>query len=157
MTRKTLWLLIIALLVLVTSFSVFQDRGINRSSFLILNMPYAHADHDKVLIFPMLVKVHADWCPACQNITSDVWPTLQKKYMGKVEFITLDVTDSRTTAKATKEAKFYGLAQWFEQNKTRTSLVALIDPRNKSVIKAFINEANPRAYEFEIERFIQTQ
>lgn len=107
-----------------------------------------HAEH------PLLVKIQADWCPACKNI-APAWSALEKQYKGQVQFVTLDVTDNKTAQQAAKTAKSLGLSKWFEQNRTKTSLVALIHPESKMIIKTFVNEANAKAYQPAIDDLIQ--
>lgn len=92
---------------------------------------------------PLLVEIHADWCPACDHIE----PTLQrlkKAYQGKVTFVTLDVTNRRTAVEARKTAKELGLEKWFEMNRSKTGLVAIIN--NGQVVKTYIAQADDAQY-----------
>ncbi|HEY9688131.1 MAG TPA: thioredoxin family protein [Coleofasciculaceae cyanobacterium] len=95
---------------------------------------------------PLLVGIHAAWCPGCKNIEPAMM-TLMNEYKDAVQFVTLDVTDAKSTQESAKKAKSLGLSKWFEQNKTKTSTVAIMAPGNKKVVKTFMNNPDVHAYE----------
>jgi thiol-disulfide isomerase/thioredoxin len=95
---------------------------------------------------PLLVAIHADWCPGCKNIEPSMMK-LMHEYQDRVQFVMLDVTDAKSTQEAAKQAKSLGLSKWFEQNKTKTSTVAIMAPGSKQAAKTFMNNPDVQAYE----------
>ena len=82
---------------------------------------------------PVVVRIHADWCPACRATDATV-TSVRAKYRGDIHFVDFDVTDAKTSAVASAQAKRLGLDGFYEANKTQTSTVGIIDPRTGAVI-----------------------
>lgn len=82
---------------------------------------------------PMAVLISADWCLNCKIIK----PKLQdayKDFEGKIKFVSLDVTDDATFAKAQKQAVQLGVPQLLNGS-ISTGWVALFDRHGKQVGK----------------------
>lgn len=82
---------------------------------------------------PMAVLISADWCINCKIIK----PKLQdayKDFQGKINFVSLDVTDDATFAKAQKQAVQLGVPQLLNGS-ISTGWVALFDRHGKQVGK----------------------
>lgn len=80
---------------------------------------------------PMAVLISADWCFNCKVIK----PKLQeayKPYEGKINFVSLDVTDDKTFMKAKQQAFALGVPQLLAGS-VATGWVALFDRRGKKV------------------------
>ena len=73
---------------------------------------------------PTVAIIRADWCSACREL-EPVMSELMKEYKGKLNFVSLDVTNEETTAKAAATAKSLGLTSFFEANKKSTSTVGV--------------------------------
>jgi thiol-disulfide isomerase/thioredoxin len=90
---------------------------------------------------PVMVEIYASWCPGCQNIAPTL-STLKQKYGDKVHFIVLDVSDKSTTQASEAKAKKLGLASFLAANKSKTSTVAIINPKTGEIWNQFQN--NPK-------------
>ncbi len=94
---------------------------------------------------PVLVDVYASWCPACKNIAPTL-SQLEQQYVGKVEFVVLDVTDKATTAKAEAKAKELGLSDFLAANKAQTGTLTIVDPATGQILAQHRNNANLADY-----------
>ena len=82
---------------------------------------------------PMAVLISADWCLNCKIIK----PKLQEAYkdfQGKINFVSLDVTNDATFTKAQKQALQLGVPQLLNGS-VATGWVALFDRHGKQVGK----------------------
>lgn len=82
--------------------------------------------------------IRADWCPACQKLAPTV-KELMQQYGDKLEFVVFDVTNEQTTNESSAKAAKLGLAKFFEENKGKTSTVAVIDAKGKVTFKTSKN------------------
>jgi thiol-disulfide isomerase/thioredoxin len=94
---------------------------------------------------PVIVDVYASWCSACQNIAPTL-SQLKKDYQGQVNFIVLDVSDKSKARQAEAMARELGLGKFFEMNKSRTGMVAIIDPATGNILTQHYNNANLADY-----------
>ena len=94
---------------------------------------------------PVVVDIYATWCSKCKNIAPTL-SSLKEKYKDKVNFVVFDVTDKKTSAASEKKAKELGLYKFFQDNKSKTSTVAIINPANGKVITQFRNNTNQDDY-----------
>jgi thiol-disulfide isomerase/thioredoxin len=94
---------------------------------------------------PVVVEIHASWCPACKNIAPTL-SQLKQDYEGKANFIVLDVSDRSKTKKSEQTAKELGLGKFFAANKSQTGMVAIIDPANGNILAQHRNNANLKDY-----------
>lgn len=74
---------------------------------------------------PIVAIVKADWCPYCKRI-DPVVSGLMKDYSEKLHFVVFDVTDAKTTAESKEQAEKLGLSKFFDDNKGKTSTVAVL-------------------------------
>jgi thiol-disulfide isomerase/thioredoxin len=99
---------------------------------------------------PYVLVVYADWCPSCQNLK----PTLaliNEKYNGKIRFVRFDITTERTAAKSQELAAKLGLADFYEKNHDRTSVVIILDSSRHEVFRT-ANDYDPQHYETVLDR-----
>jgi thiol-disulfide isomerase/thioredoxin len=89
---------------------------------------------------PVLVDIYATWCGGCQLIKPTL-TTLEKQYSGKVNFVVFDVTDKKTTEVSLAKAQKLGLSDFFVENKSKTSTVAIMNPATGETLKLY--QANP--------------
>jgi len=82
--------------------------------------------------------IRADWCPACQKLDPTV-KELMGQYGDKLEFVIFDVTNEQTTSQSAAKAAKLGLAKFFEENKGKTSTIAVIDAKGKVTFKTSKN------------------
>jgi len=94
---------------------------------------------------PVVVRIHADWCPACKS-THATYEGVQKKFSGKATFVTFDVTDAKTAAASATNAAKLGLTKLFDADKTATSTVAVINPKTGAVSASLYNDNRPADY-----------
>ncbi len=103
---------------------------------------------------PVVVRIHADWCPACKE-TEPVLDGVKQKYGDKVSFVTFDVTNAKTAATAADAAKADGLATFFDATKAATSTVVVIDPKSGAVIAELYNDTEVADYTKAIDRALK--
>lgn len=94
---------------------------------------------------PVVVEVHASWCPACKNIAPTL-SQLKKQYEGKAHFIVLDVSDRAKASQSGARASQLGLGEFFATHKSQTGMVAIIDPATGNILAQHRNNANLAAY-----------
>lgn len=95
---------------------------------------------------PVVVRIHADWCPACKA-TQSMIDNLKRIYAGKINFVQFDVTNANTAAAAQADAQKLGLEKFYEATKAATSTVAVIDPKTGKVLATFYNDGTIGDYE----------
>jgi thiol-disulfide isomerase/thioredoxin len=101
---------------------------------------------------PTVAIIKANWCGACKKLD----PTMMKlmeEYKDKLNFVILDVTDETTSAKAMETAKEKGLEEFFNENKEKTSTVAIFKA-GKRVFKTQYNQ-DREAYVKEFEKALK--
>jgi thiol-disulfide isomerase/thioredoxin len=94
---------------------------------------------------PVVVDIYASWCPACKNIAPTV-SKIKQQYGDKITFVTLDVSDKASAAKAEATAKQLGLSKFFAANKTQTGSLTIVDPATGNILGQERNNAELTAY-----------
>jgi thiol-disulfide isomerase/thioredoxin len=94
---------------------------------------------------PVVVDIYASWCPGCKNIAPTV-SKIKQKYGSKITFVTLDVSDRSSSAKAEAKAKQLGLGKFYAANKTQTGSLTIIDPSTGNILGQERNNAELTAY-----------
>ncbi|MGK7931255.1 MAG: thioredoxin domain-containing protein [Microcystaceae cyanobacterium] len=94
---------------------------------------------------PVIVDVYATWCSACNNIAPTL-SQLKKDYRGQVNFVVFDVSDKRKARQSEAKARELGLGKFFEQNKSRTGMITVIDPTTGDILTQHYNNANLADY-----------
>jgi thiol-disulfide isomerase/thioredoxin len=94
---------------------------------------------------PVVVDIYASWCPACKNIAPTV-SKIKQQYGNKITFVTLDVSDKASAAKAEAKAKQLGLGKFFAANKTQTGSLTIVDPATGNILGQERNNAELTAY-----------
>lgn len=98
---------------------------------------------------PRVAVIRADWCPACQKL-GPTMKELMAEYGDKLEFIIFDVTSEQTSSESAARAAKLGLTKFFNENKGKTSTIAVIDAKGKVTFKTsknFDREAYVRAFD----------
>ncbi len=93
---------------------------------------------------PMVVIIRADWCPACHKV-EPILDDLKAQYAERLNFVILNVTSDETSKEAAMTAEHFGLTKFFAANKTKTSMVAIFDTKQKALFKTDHNY-NREAY-----------
>ena len=117
---------------------VFQARGATEVAAL---GPLAPSLQGK----PVVVRIHADWCPACKATQSTI-DHLRQAYAGKINFVQFDVTNAKTAAASKALAQKLGLEKFYDASKAATSTIAVIDPQNGKVYATFYNDSRNDDY-----------
>lgn len=81
---------------------------------------------------PIVVKLHAQWCPKCM-VTKGVWADVEKEYAGRVHLVVMDFTNDASTEASRKEAQRLGLDRFFEEFSGATGIVVVLHARTKEV------------------------
>lgn len=98
---------------------------------------------------PLVVRVHADWCPACKATQATI-DDLKQFYAGKINFVQFDETNGKTAAASQAEAQKLGLEKFYDAAKTATSTVAVIEPKDGKVYAIFYNDSTLGDYKMAI-------
>jgi thiol-disulfide isomerase/thioredoxin len=101
---------------------------------------------------PVVVDIYASWCPSCKNIAPTI-SALKQEYASKANFVVFDVSDQATTEKSLAKAKELGLEEFFTKNKANTSLVAIMDPADSSILLEKQNNADAMTYKTVLDAF----
>jgi thiol-disulfide isomerase/thioredoxin len=94
---------------------------------------------------PTIVKIHADWCPACKTL-NPIFDSLQQQYQGRANFVVLDVTDRARTQASEAKARELGLSSFFAAKKSQTATIAVINPKNGQVLQEFQKNFDTQTY-----------
>jgi len=105
---------------------------------------------------PVLVRVHADWCPACKATQATI-DDLNRTYAGKITFVQFDETNAKTAAVSQAEAQKLGLEKFYDAAKAATSTVAVIDPKDGRVYTTFYNDSTIGDYKAAIDAALKTE
>lgn len=81
---------------------------------------------------PVVVKLHAQWCPKCM-VTKSVWSDLEKEYAGRVHLVVMDFTSDASTDASRNEAHRLGLERFYEEFSGATGIVVVLHARTKEV------------------------
>jgi len=103
---------------------------------------------------PTIVKIYADWCPACQRLRP-VTEALQQQYNGRANFVVFDVTNRSTTQAAEARARELGLSDFLAAHRGQTSTVAIVNPSNGQVLTQFRYNFDQQDYVNGIDRAIE--
>ncbi len=95
---------------------------------------------------PTVVLLHADWCGACKKI-APMLTELKQQYGDRLNFVELDVTNEETTAQAAVKARELGIGKFFEANKKKSSLVALIGKGGKVLFQTHYSTNRQGAFD----------
>lgn len=87
---------------------------------------------------PTVALIRASWCPACQQL-EPMMRKLQAEYKDRINFVILDVTDEKAINNSVAIAKENDLSDFFNENKTKTSTVAVFDVKGEKVFQTKYN------------------
>ena len=94
---------------------------------------------------PVVVRIHADWCPACKATQATI-DDLKQAYAGKINFVQFDLTNANTAATSQAEAQKLGLGKFYDASKAATSTVAVIDPKDGKIYATLYNDNSLEDY-----------
>lgn len=81
---------------------------------------------------PLVVKLHARWCPYCL-MTKDDWGRVEEAYRGRVDFVVLDFTTAASTERSRAEAERLNLRGFFDEYVGATGMVVVLDGVTREV------------------------
>ena len=105
---------------------------------------------------PLVVKLHARWCPYCL-MQKDEWSQIEKAYAGRVNFVVLDFTNERSTERSRREAERLNLVPFFDEYAGATGLVVVLDARTKEVLAEVGGNQGFDAYRTAIDAALATR
>ena len=105
---------------------------------------------------PVVVRIHADWCAACKATQATI-DTLKQAYGDRIAFVQFDVTNAKTAAASEAEARRLGLDTFYDTQKTATSTVAIIDPKDGKIFATFYNDSMPTDYQVAIDGALKSE
>lgn len=101
---------------------------------------------------PIVAVISAEWCPYCKNV-EPVMMKLMKDYSDKFSFVVFDVTDEKAVKESMMKAEKLGLAEFFKENKRKTSAVAVL--KEKKVVYKTFNNTKREDYETAFENALK--
>jgi hypothetical protein len=90
------------------------------------------ATWDAAATTPIVVKLHARWCPVCMA-TKDVWTSVTAEYGGRVRFVVFDFTTEGTVSASRARARTAGLEAVFDEYNGETGTVLVVDGASRDV------------------------
>ena len=94
---------------------------------------------------PVVVDIFSETCSGCKKIKPTL-EALKKEYGSKASFVVFDVSNKKTIETAEAKAKELGLENVFNQYKSKTATVAVINPATGEVVKLFRKNDNKADY-----------
>jgi len=92
-----------------------------------------------------VVKIHADWCGSCKA-TESVWERVQNELGDRATVVKLDVSDRVEYEKATAEARRLGIEDFFQEYRSKTGVVAVLDCQTREPVAVLIGERDFEKY-----------
>ena len=99
---------------------------------------------------PLFVTITAKWCTSCQSLKPSV-EELEYVYNGKVDFLTLDISNKESLESSLKKAEEAGIAGFFNNNKVNVPTVGIFCNTTSKPDKIFTGESNKAVYEKALE------
>ena len=90
---------------------------------------------------PVVVDIYASWCSACKNIEPTM-SQLKQKYQGQAHFIVFDVSDKAKVSQSEARARQLGLGDFFDQNKSQTGSITIVNPEDGEILSQDRNNSN---------------
>lgn len=118
------------------------------TSFVAITVDAQDMMHKKVDAKPTVVLLHADWCGACKKLEPTI-AELKQQYGERLNFVELNVTNEETTAQAAKTAQKLGIGNFFETNKKKSSLVAVVGKNGKVLFQTHYSTNREGSFERE--------
>jgi len=103
---------------------------------------------------PIVIKVHAQWCPVC-IMTKGIWDEVASSYAGKVKLVVFDVTDERRKEASRAEAGRLGLGDFFDENGNWTGTIFVLDGRTKALTATLHGDRNFANYRAAIDQALR--
>jgi thiol-disulfide isomerase/thioredoxin len=94
---------------------------------------------------PFIVKIHADWCGTCTRL-DPTFEELDAQLGGEARIVVFDVTDQESLARATQEADRLGLRTFFDQYKSQTGTVGVLDGTTRETLLILKGETDTAPY-----------
>jgi thiol-disulfide isomerase/thioredoxin len=113
-------------------------------------VPAASSDPD----LPLVVKLHAQWCPYCL-LQTNKWSRIERAYAGRVRFVVLDFTNERATERSRREAQRLNLGSFFDVYAGATGLIVVLDGRTREVLAEVGGNATLEEFRAAIETALQ--
>lgn len=98
---------------------------------------------------PSVVIIKAEWCSACQKV-EPIMMELAKQYGDALNFVVLDVSSEEKVAESAAAARRLGISSFFQENREKTSTVAVFGKANRVLFQTvgnFDREAYARAFD----------
>ncbi len=103
---------------------------------------------------PLVILVHADWCPACTAIAPAL-DKVQQRYKNKARFVVLDVTNPSTIKATQAKVKALGLESFYKTHGASTGTVAVLHPDSRKPLKVFKAERREAKYNQAIDKVLK--
>jgi len=94
----------------------------------------------------VVAQIHADWCPVCKAERPTI-DAVRAKYGKNITYVAFDVTNGKTANAAADQAKHLGLSSFFNENKSRTGTIAIINPKTAIISAKLYNETDEAEYD----------
>jgi thiol-disulfide isomerase/thioredoxin len=94
---------------------------------------------------PIVVKIHADWCATCKALDS-VWTQLNTDMGDRITTVVFDVSDRIAYQESQERANELGLTEFFENNRSKTGTIAILDCRSRDPVAILNGERDLGKY-----------
>ena len=102
---------------------------------------------------PLMVILTASWCSTCRKL-KEVVQELEYEYNGKLEIVTLDVSNKETLETSRQLADSYSVDEAFYKRIDAVPKVGVFCPSGGNPEKIFIGETNIESYRKEIDKIL---
>lgn len=93
----------------------------------------------------LFVTITTETCYSCQKL-KPVIEELEYEYYGRIDFITLDVSNKYSIEESRRIAQEKGIIDYFEENKGVTPRVGILCPEHTKAEKIFTGETRKEIY-----------
>lgn len=102
---------------------------------------------------PLLVTITTQTCYSCQKLKS-VIEELEYEYYGRVDFLTLDVSNKYSIDESRRATEDKGIIEFFEENKGAVPRVGILCPGKTKAENIFTGETRKEVYKEVLDRIL---
>lgn len=113
--------------------------------------PWFAVDNASDASRPLVVKIHADFCPTCIALDS-TWSQLDARVGDGARMVVLDVTNEERFQDTVRIARYMGLGDFLEKHMEDTGTIAILHGATREPLATFHGERDLARYLSALER-----